>query len=203
MSLRENDKTTNHIQCLSLFASFYYFYFHFDLIFKQLFSQQMGPITVSTPGKIILLGEHSVVYGNSAFASSLSDLRINITLVCSSVLTTILDVIERNNKTPSYHDLPWFYKYKPQGRLEMVCILRSRLASSIVPRKGFVMYFSPQIENLFRHQREIRISEHIDGHTSCVHPQHLQQDISGAVLFTEHVLQRFLVCWWCFHILRS
>ena len=141
MSLRENDKTTNHIQCLSLFASFHYFYFHFDLIFKQLFSQQMGPITVSTPGKIILLGEHSVVYGNSAFASSLSDLRINITLVCSSVLTTVLDVIERNNKTPSYHDLPWFYKYKQQGRPEMVCILRSRLASSIVPRKGFIMYF--------------------------------------------------------------
>lgn len=38
-------------------------------------------VTASAPGKLILFGEHSVVYGCPAVAGAVSDLRIHIQIV--------------------------------------------------------------------------------------------------------------------------
>jgi mevalonate kinase len=40
----------------------------------------------SAPGKVILFGEHAVVYGVTAVAAALSDLRIVVEMVRCSVL---------------------------------------------------------------------------------------------------------------------
>jgi mevalonate kinase len=39
-------------------------------------------LTASAPGKVILFGEHAVVWGVTAIAAALSDLRIFVEMVC-------------------------------------------------------------------------------------------------------------------------
>ena len=41
--------------------------------------------TASAPGKAILFGEHAVVYGVTAVAAALSDLRITVTVVSRTI----------------------------------------------------------------------------------------------------------------------
>lgn len=41
----------------------------------------MATIRVSAPAKVLLFGEHAVVYGCPAIAASLSDLRITVAVV--------------------------------------------------------------------------------------------------------------------------
>lgn len=42
-------------------------------------------VVASAPGKVILFGEHAVVYGKMAVAAAVSDLRIVVTAVRGSV----------------------------------------------------------------------------------------------------------------------
>jgi mevalonate kinase len=51
--------------------------------------QQQSPLSVcaSAPGKVILFGEHAVVYGEPAVAAALSDLRIFVQITCTDTGT--------------------------------------------------------------------------------------------------------------------
>ncbi|KAK8813132.1 hypothetical protein WA158_002724 [Blastocystis sp. Blastoise] len=57
-------------------------------------------ISVSSPGKVILFGEHSVVYGNYALAASLSDMRTTLELYRLDSQEFIID-IQNDNYLPN------------------------------------------------------------------------------------------------------
>ena len=47
-------------------------------------------VRASAPGKVIMFGEHAVVYGTVAIAAAVSDLRIQVHVVSRYVMDTFL-----------------------------------------------------------------------------------------------------------------
>lgn len=47
-------------------------------------SNQLLVASASAPGKVILFGDHAVVYGRSAVAASVSDLRVQVDLALTT-----------------------------------------------------------------------------------------------------------------------
>lgn len=72
----------------------------------------------SAPGKVILFGEHAVVYGTTAISAALSDLRIYVSIESSAGLDQI-EVYLHDLKTPGEEaPAPWVVSY---GLLSKLC----------------------------------------------------------------------------------
>ena len=95
----------------------------------QVYKIKMPRSICSAPGKVILFGEHAVVYGVTAIAAALSDLRIVVQL----------DIFEEPCIEVTLHDL----SPKETGLTEdsPIKIMYSSLMNSIPIRSGKANYF--------------------------------------------------------------
>jgi hypothetical protein len=90
-------------------------------------SLDLGPVArveSSAPGKLILFGEHSVVYGARAIAGAVSDLRIHVEVVSGTA------VARRGSPRLILHRRSHvrLTEATPRPRLCSQCSARSRLA---------------------------------------------------------------------------
>lgn len=61
----------------------------------------MDPITVSAPGKLILFGEHAVVYGKMAISCSVDNRTfVHLTSTKNDTVNIVMTVLDINQKWP-------------------------------------------------------------------------------------------------------